>query len=274
MLLRGVAQPLAQVLDPSVTNAADGDRKKVPNRLETGGVGDVGRVRRDDELNRPRQRGAGTLLGTKLAGDLRDLADEHLLHLRMQVSLRLLDEHEVDGRGGRFGAESTVEADDLEQDEDEVAYSETGIGLGEQDPVMARISHLGVAREQAFDVERGLGFQFRAVKAGIAEGLQCRHQLAELLLEATLDRLLNVANGVLKGLSDELPFLIGGRRFRRGEEAFEDLGQYIGLSRRVVVESALGVHEARLQEGAERANGHLFAVGGVVGVFGPNAGDE
>ena len=36
----------------------------------------------------------------------------------------------------------------------------------------------------------------------------------------------------------------------------------------------MSVHEIRLQEGSERAHGHLFAVCGVVGVFGPYAGHE
>ena len=110
-------------------------------------------------------------MDAELLSDLRHLADEHFLHLWMQVSLGFLDEHKVDAGGGRFRTKGAIEADNPKQDEDEIAYSKAGIGLRQQDSMMACVSHLGVTREEAFDVECRLRFQLGTVEAGIAEGL-------------------------------------------------------------------------------------------------------
>ena len=103
VLHRRTAQPLAQILDPGVAHSVDGGGNEIADRLEPCCVGDVGGVGRHDELDRP---GQGSVLGlAELAGDVRDLADEHFLHLWMQMGLGLFDEDEVDPGRGRFRAE-------------------------------------------------------------------------------------------------------------------------------------------------------------------------
>ena len=161
MLLWRFTQPFTKVLDFCLPNPNHLIRrccKEVSDCLEASFVSNMRRMRRDDELHWPRC--FASLFGIELVSELGKLANKNLLHLGMQVSLRFLNEDEMQARRVRLGAEHFVEPDKLKKDEDQIAYTQPVVGLRKMHTAVTRISDFRMVREESLNVERCLRFEF------------------------------------------------------------------------------------------------------------------
>src|SRR3546814_7469939 len=96
-------------------------RDEIANRGERRLVGDVRRMGRDRELDRP----VAGIVAAQLRSDFAQLTDKDFLHLRMEMGLGLLNEDQLDYRSLHRSTEAAVEADELELDHQQVDRKST-----------------------------------------------------------------------------------------------------------------------------------------------------
>ncbi len=129
-------------------------------------------MRRHDELHRPRS--IGVQLRHERGRDPLELPDEDLLHLRVEVRLRLLDEDEVDAGRRRRRLVLPEETQQLQEHVHEISRPQPVVGLGERHAVDAPIPDPRVVLEELVHVEARLGYEPGIRETGVSEQVERR----------------------------------------------------------------------------------------------------